>query len=307
VIEALLLAAAMASHAHTDLVAAAAASGRPPECTPVARNVHRMSNVWAQARVPELRKYCFALSRAHARLHTDPAGALTAAKAAEAVLGGRAAPQVVMARAALREGRVNDALAAFDEALKRDPRSIEQPAAMHDLARARLESGQLRAALEAYRVLVPRASLLSSRTLRARVLLEAAHASMAQGATTGGDRKRGLDEALAYLREASRDGHHALRQDVALSLTLTLERAGRSAQADAILNEQRGTSHWARRHQAPYLANPDDLHWLRALAQQADNPGAAAEHYQAYLDSPSGSGAYAAIAQARLRTLRRRR
>ena len=81
-------------------------------------------------------------------------------------------------------------------------------------------------------MLVPRASLLPSRELRALVLLEAAHATMAV-AEKAKDSAQHLDEALAYLREAARDPHHRVKLDIALSLVLALDRAGRRTQADA--------------------------------------------------------------------------
>ena len=98
------------------------------------------------------------------------------------VLPGRAAPSVVLARVALMSGDLEGARKAFDTALSRDKRSVEQPIAMHDLALTRWRTGDLATALETYRVLVPRASLLPSRRERARVLLEAAHVAMAVAA-----------------------------------------------------------------------------------------------------------------------------
>jgi tetratricopeptide (TPR) repeat protein len=185
------------------------------------------------------------------------------------------------------------ALAAFDEALARDARAVEQPLALYDLAQAQRLSGKNAEALASYRVLVPRASLLPTRTLRAQVLLEAAHVAMLSG------KPAERDEALAYLREAAHDPHHALRLDVALSLVLTLDRAGRRAQADAILAEQRGSARFVTRDAPSYLANFDDLALLRALSLEISDPAAAREHYQRYLASPSGQGAYADAARAR--------
>jgi hypothetical protein len=90
-----------------------------------------------------------------------------------------------------------------------------------------------------------------------------------------------------------------LRLDVALSLVLTLDRAGRRAQADAILAEQRGSARFVTRDAPSYLANFDDLALLRALSLEISDPAAAREHYQRYLASPSGQGAYADAARAR--------
>jgi tetratricopeptide (TPR) repeat protein len=214
------------------------------------------------------------------------------------LLPGRAAPRIVLARAALAAGKVDEALASFDKALAIDARAADHPLALHDLARARRRGGRLEDALGAYRVLVPRASLLPSRELRARVLLEAAHVTMAVAAKSREGGARHLDEALAYLREAGRDPHHRLRLDIALSLVLALDRAGRRSQADAVLAEQRGTAAWAERNEATYLASDKDLDALAALALERIDANAASERWRRYL--ASAEGAYREAASARL-------
>jgi tetratricopeptide (TPR) repeat protein len=302
-------AAPMAAPTRSDLVAAAVASGRPPECMPPgASDKATRTSIWLQARHPNLRRYCHLLSRAHARIETAPASAAKAAKQADALLKGRAAPKVVMARAALKQGKLDEAIAMFEQALKHDARAVEQPLAMHDLAMARARAGQLESALETYRVLVPRAALLPSRTRRARVLLEAAHVAMAVGETQPGQTARTLEEALAYLREAARDPHQAHRLDISLSLVLALDRAGHPAQADAVLAEQRGTEQWARMAKGGYLAHKLDLHALRALALARSKRSEAARLWQSYL--ATAKGPYRAAAEtraARLTSVKKKR
>jgi len=263
------------------------------------------ANVWQLARVPHLQRYCHLISRAHARLKTDPQSARKCATAAAKLLPGRAAPLVIIARLDMEAGKATQALLSFDKALAADAHSVEQPQAMHELAAARWKAGRAEESLDTYRMLVPRASLLASRTRRARVLLEAAHVAMAAAPSGGGDVTRHLDEALAYLREAARDPHQALRLDIALSLVLALDRAGRRGQADAILAEQRSAATWAKSATFDYLASPDDLHLLHALALETTNPTEAGSYYRKYIDSPSGKGIYAAAARARLARLDR--
>jgi len=220
--------------------------------------------------------------------------------AADKLLPGRAAPQVVLGRCALRDDDVKGALAAFDKALKRDPRAVEQPLAMHDLALAYWRAGKLTEALATYRILVPRASLLPSRASRARVLLEAAHVASAVAAQDPKGTARNLTEALAYLREAARDPHQAHRLDVGLSLVLALDRAGRRAQANAVLAEQRGTEAWAERDTTETLGAPAELEALRALALERTKPGQAAKHWKRYLSQVGPSNPFRKAAKARL-------
>jgi tetratricopeptide (TPR) repeat protein len=298
VLIALVLLGNVAVHDSTDLVAAAAASGRPPECAAAARTGAR-KGVWLRARVPNLRRYCNLMSRAQARLQNDVAGARVAAEAAQKLFPNRAAPKVVLARVALAGGDEAGALAAFDEALALDPRSVEHPLAMHDLARARAQSGKLDEALATYRVLVPRAALLPTRELRAEVLLEAAHMALAAAAKAD-DPTLALDEALAYLREAARDPHHRLATDVSLSLVLALDRAGNRPQADALLAEV-GAAGAEWRLGGSYLAAKADGYLMAGLAHEVGQPAEAIAAYRAYLvevsDGPNAETARARLAR----------
>lgn len=298
----LILLAATATAPAADLVAAAAASGRPVECRTTARvggSAAETRSIWTTAGTPQLRSYCRLLARAQARIAGDPSAAESAAKAAEALLPSRPAPKVVRARIALARGQAEVALTLFEAARAADPGGIDQPIAMHDLALAQRAAGKLEAALETYRVLAPRVALLPSRERRARVLLEAAHVAMAAPVAEPAAAARHLEEALAFLREAQRDPHQPSRHDIALSLVLALDRAGRRAQADAVLAEQRGGD--LGRNDSPppaYLVHREEHHLLSALAQEQSRPEAARAAYDRYL-AAAPSGPYAATAQAR--------
>jgi tetratricopeptide (TPR) repeat protein len=239
------------------------------------------------------------VARAQARLATDPAGSKEAAEAARKLLPKGPAPKVVLGRLALARGDAKGALTLFEEALATDPRSIEQPSAMHDLALAQRATGKLKGALKTYRVLAPRVSLLPGRTDRARVLVEAAHVAMAAPTATPSEAARHLEEALAFLRQAQRDPHQPLRRDIALSLVLALDRAGRRAQADAVLAEQRSRLSATRVVTATkYLVHPEEHHLLVALSAEREDAAAARAAYDRYL-AVAPDGPYADTARAR--------
>ena len=310
----LLVAMALSDSGPADLAAAAAASGRPPECWPERRSeLGGETSVWARARRPGLERYCALLARSHARVVESPTAARAAALEALRLEPRRAAPHVVLGRVAVRLGQPGEALREFDRAEAIDSRSVEQPAALHDKATALRQVGQLGRALEAYRLLVPRSGLVPSRSWRARVLLEAAHASMAVGgvggvgAGAGGDKAPALDEALAYLREAGEDQHHELRLDTALSLVLVLDRAGRASQADAMLAEIGSSAAWADHPQPSYLARPVDWLALQALALERSSPRAASALWKRFLEQDRGCPeAWKQAARARQERLERR-
>ncbi|WP_437762732.1 hypothetical protein WMF27_44725 [Sorangium sp. So ce281] len=253
-----------------DLVAAAAAAGRPPECAARSgRAIARGPTVWERARAPELPRYCDLLARGHAQLGGDAGAARESARLADQLLPGHAAPQVLIARAALALGSPEDAARAFERARSVDPRSVEDPQTMHDLARSLARTGKRGEAIAIYRALVPRIDLLGTADRRALVLLEAAHLSMATAgaASVAGASARpptsahrdahrdahreaaargDLDEAIAYLREARLRAQTQLARDVTLSLALALDRSGDKAQADAALEGDAGALEPAR-------------------------------------------------------------
>ncbi|WP_437779889.1 hypothetical protein [Sorangium sp. So ce1097] len=340
-----LLALPLAAHGGQsggDLVAAAAAAGRPPECSArTSRAIARGPTVWERARAPELPRYCDLVARGQAQLGKSPEAARESARLADRILPGHAAPQVLLARAALALGSPEDAARAFDRARHIDPRSVEDPHTLHDLARALARTGKRDEALATYRALVPRIDLLGAADRRALVLLEAAHLSMAVAGPAGkpaaGARGEGgradLDEAIAYLREARQRAQSQLARDVTLSLALALDRAGDRAQADAALEgvvagappqavraraadpragaaarehaDDDLASAAARLRSVDYLAAPEDRLALEALALERTSTTAAIARWEAYLAGAGGQGPWAAAARARLDALRK--
>jgi tetratricopeptide (TPR) repeat protein len=309
--------AAPTSSGSANLVAAAAASGRPRECMSSARRALAAGpTIWEKARIPTLQRYCDLVARAHAELATNPEAARQDAALADKALSGRAAPAVILARAALALGAIDDAAREFTRARSIDARSVEDPATMHDLARVLQRTGKRSDALAVYRALVPRIDLLGSTDRRVSVLLEAAHASMAaesaapaSPAAAGQDASESsrskLDEAIAYLREARQRPPTQLAGDVLLSLVLVLDRSGDRAQADAALGDAHRTGARIRSSALDYLAVPEDRHALEALALEGSDRAQAIKGWEAYLASAAGKGPWAGEAKARLEALRR--
>jgi tetratricopeptide (TPR) repeat protein len=295
------------SGSSSSLLAAAAASGRPRECmSSVRRALTAGPSIWERARVPTLQRYCDLVARAHAELATSPEAAQTDARLADKALPGRAAPAVILARAALALGALDDAAREFERARSIDARSVEDPATMHDLARVLQRTGKRPEALAVYRALVPRIDLLGSTERRVLVLLEAAHASMRGSASAEPQaEKPKLDEAIAYFREARQRPPTQLGGDVILSLVLALDRSGDRAQADAALSDAHRTGARVRTGSLDYLADAEDRHALEALALEATDRAQAIKSWEAYLAGSGGKGAWAGAARSRLEALRK--
>jgi tetratricopeptide (TPR) repeat protein len=297
------------------LSAAAAAAGRPPECGSRSRRaLAKGPSVWELARVPNLQRYCDLVARAQTELASSPKDAKRSAEAADQALPGHAAPAVVQARAALALGQLDEAAKAFARARAADARSVEDPKAMHDLARVLAGTGKRDEALAVYRALVPRVDLLGSTDRRVLVMLEAAHLSMtAEGA--GGPpspadlakpraRPR-LDEAAAYLREARQLPPSALSGEVLLSLALVLDRSGARDEAEATLGEALRSGARVRPEALGYVAAPEDRGALEAMAAEGSDRATAQKGWEAYLAGAGGKGPWAAAAKARLDALKK--
>lgn len=260
----------------------------------------RRPTIWQLARTPELGRYCDLVARAKSQLATDPKAALASAKEADAALPGRAAPRVLLARAAFAQGKIDDAAKDFEAARALDARSVEDPPTMHDLAQVLRKTGKLDDAVVVYRALVPRIDLLAPADRRVAVLLEAAHVSMAVAAKTSAatpGSKPSLDEAIAYLREARQRPPTALTNDVLASLALALDRSGDRVQADAVLAEAHAPASDTRTTAPDYLVASEDKLCLDAL-QAA--PADAAKLWEQFLAGAGGKGPWATAARSRL-------
>jgi len=283
------------------LSAAAAASPRPAECRPASGQVGR--SAWERARRPAERAYCDALARGYALLASDPSRALDAARRAEKAVPGRAATKVLEGRALVARDRPHDAFAAFSAAEKRDRRSLEAPAALHDMAISALLDGQRARALSAYRQLVPRVGLLPDVHERQRVLVEAALTVMGEG-------EKSLGEAIGYLTEARRQrGAPGLGGVVAGALALALDRQGHRQEAGGVVAEAgaplgpmtlANAADAARTVAAP----PGELHAVAAILIERTHPEMARAEWSAFAESESGrSGPFALHAKQKLASL----
>lgn len=265
------------------LATAASASGRPRECSGTARSSRRADRItiWDAAREPQLKRYCDLIARAQARLEQAPVAARDAATVADRILPNHSAPWVVIGRAEVVLRRWNEALSSFERARKIDPRSVEEPAALHDLATAQRQAGKLPEAIETYRVLVPRLALVPAVRDRASILLEAA----ALVGTLGND---GLREAVSLLTEARSQPASPLDADVLAMLALTLDRTGATEQGSEVTRmlSVRGLQLPVPESESgsfAYLAEPADALAMFALSVERQDPKKAVEWWERFV------------------------
>ncbi len=282
-----------------ELMAAAAASPRPAICAERPTRGKAGRTLWDRARRPAEARFCDALARGYSLLSRSPSRALVEAERADKILPKRAEPALLGARALMQLGRAKDAWTRFETVRSLSRRGVEEPAALHDLARAAHASGHAAEALALYRKLVPRASLLSKGTERQKVYLEAALLVMAEGPDH-------LNEATGYLVEARRfRGAPGLADVVTGALALGLDRQGRSEEARGVAAEAGGpgaAQRWIEGTQGVGLTAPTgELHAIAAILAERDDGELARTEWRAFLDSPAGkTGKWAEHAKKRL-------
>jgi tetratricopeptide (TPR) repeat protein len=223
------------------LTAAAQASSRPAECAPNART----SNRWDAARDPEVDRYCDILARGFGELIFDPSTARERADAADRVSPGHAAPAVLRGRAFAGLKDYAHAVEELERARHIDPRSLDDPASLRDLARSLARTGRNADALAAYRALGPRVALFPSTDERAKTFLEGAELAFAMGS-------QALDDAIAFLGEAKQLAVRDLQWRVVSELALALDRRGRAEEASSLAQDL------ARRARKESLASAGD-------------------------------------------------
>ncbi|HEX8790174.1 MAG TPA: hypothetical protein VF765_04430 [Polyangiaceae bacterium] len=205
-------------------------TGRPPEC---GEGHGHAANVWERAKSPELRRYCDLVASAASKLAGTTAmasQALTAAEQADAALPGRAAPRVLEGRALVALGRLEEAAGALRDGQSRDPRALEDPLALLAWARVLARTGHPAEAADAYRAVLPRATTLSAAE-RSAAAVEAGLVAMQRGPA-------GLDEAVAALREATREAQDEPAAVATLALAVALDRRGDADECRALLDRK---------------------------------------------------------------------
>jgi tetratricopeptide (TPR) repeat protein len=261
------------------------ASGRPPEC---GEPGGRSTNVWERAKSPELRRYCDLVASASSKLAGMTAmaqEALDAAREADRIVPGRAAPRVLEGRALVALEKFPEALSALEEGRSRDAGALEDPLALLAWARALARTGHGEKAADAYRSLLPRATALPSAD-RAAAEIEAGLVSMAIGPAR-------LDEAAAALRGALREAQNEAHAVAVLALALALDRRGDALEGRALLGERaRGDPRDAvgsARAMALLAVAPAEGHALMALAlESAESAGARSEWQAVVAAAPNG-------------------
>ena len=154
------------------------ATARPAECASL--DGGRGANVWERAKAPELRRYCDLLAGGAAKLASTVSGVpgagrsglptseaiarevLAIADDADRAMPGRAGPNALRGRALARLGLWDQALKALRDAKAKDERALDDPQSLLAWGRVLARTGNPKDAQEAYRALLPRASVLAS-------------------------------------------------------------------------------------------------------------------------------------------------
>lgn len=254
------------------LLSFASSSGRPAACVGQGSS---QGTLWARARFPESSRLCAALLLGSARLTTEPKAARELGLEAVRIAGDRPEPWVLLGRAQLLLGEAGEAATAFERALQLDARALDPPTVLLSAARADVRIGKTTRALQRYRALASRVSLLSDQREQQRALIEAAVVAQVVS-------KDNYAEARAYAAEARRAGALFFVDFARASMALALDRMGKSAEARAIAAEAGGprTLSWLIEGEAepkgrvgenrPVLPPGEELALVAILAEPVD-------------------------------------
>jgi len=263
----------------------AATPAAPPSCQAAWAQA---GNVWERAKRPELLRYCEVVGSARAKLssgHTAVKAGLDLAREAERVLADRAEAFVLEGRALMALGDGQQAVTAFRAAVVRDARALDEPIARLAWARALAQTGQLKEAAEAYRILQPWVRELRGAD-REAAQIEVGIAAMTMG-------RGGLDDAVSSLRAATRECGNDLHSVAVLALALALDRRGDIAGAREALRMDRSMGDPRDRieiSRAVFALAPSDALAASALALEiAGERAGAHDAWQAAIEAdPKG-------------------
>jgi tetratricopeptide (TPR) repeat protein len=257
--------------------------------------------VWERAKAPELLRYCDLLAGATSKLAGTSVmaqAALASAREADETLPGHGAPLVLEGRALSALGQFDEALAALRAGRDRDPGALDEPAALYAWARVLSRTGHVDEAAEAYRALLPRTAPLSAAE-RSSAAVQAGLVLMARGPA-------GLDDAIAALREALREGQDEAQTVAAYALALALDRRGDADEARALAaarthGDPRSVFEGSRAKEL-VAATPAEALAMSALALAPLDAAGARDAWTQYL-AASPNGPFASHARAHLATL----
>ncbi|WP_394820655.1 hypothetical protein [Pendulispora albinea] len=270
------------------VIAQLVSNARPLECT--ATEGPHAGNVWERAKTPALRKYCDLLASGASKLAASATMAyevLGIADEADRMVPGHTAPAVLRGRAYAKLGRWLEAYNALNTARIRDPRALDDAVALLAWARVAVRAGHPDDGHAAYRMLLPRATLLPLAE-RGPAYVEAGFLAMWRG-------PGGLDEAISIFRQARRDAQDTPQAVAILGLALALDRLGARDEARAVLLERPLANPWptlsdarARQLLTPPVSE-GETEALAAIALEASDPAKARLSWQKYADTSPGA------------------
>ena len=171
------------------------------------------------------------------------------------------------------------------EGKARDRACLDDPPSLLAWARVLARTGHPGEAVEAYRALLPRTASLST--------AERAAAALEAGLVTLAADNRGLDDAVAALREALREAQDDALAVAVLGLALALDRRGDASEARALLADRVSgdprTALATPRAKELLAAAPAEASALAGLALEASDGAGARDAWEQYLAALGGA------------------
>jgi tetratricopeptide (TPR) repeat protein len=261
---------------------------KAPECAALPKFSGQTGNLWESAKHPGLTTHCNdvweGVSKFREARYLD---AIDWAKRADDAAPGTAGGWVVRGSAYARWGKPAEAAEAFEKAKSIHARALDDAETLDDYGGVLVKLGRFDDARKIYRALLPRVSGTQGLCGALSVCDAAGRAYLAAGVLAMDEGPKGLDEAVAILREARARAELGgdVRRVATLMLALALDRRGDVDQGKELAAEaaKLGIPSDAPADVSVRLSSPAEITAARALGYESSDPSSALAAWKAYL------------------------
>jgi len=261
---------------------------KAPECGALPKFNGQTGNLWESAKHPGLSAHCSLVWQGVAKFREARfLDAIEYAKRADEASPGGAGPFIVRGSAYARWGKPTEAAEAFEKAKSLHPRALDDAETLDDYGGVLIKLGRFDDARRIYRALLPRVAGAQGLCGAKAQCDDAGRAYLAAGVLAMDEGPKGLDEAVAILREARTRAELGgdVRRVSTLMLALALDRRGHVDQAKELAAEASkfGVPSEAPPDVAGRLSSPVELSAARAIGFEQTDPPSAVTAWKAYL------------------------
>lgn len=283
---------------------------KAPECAalPKFASPGATGNLWESAKHPGLGTHCDLVWQGVTKFREARfLDAIEYAKRADEASPGGAGPFIVRGSAFARWGKAAEAAEAFEKAKSIHPRALDDAETLDDYGAVLIKLGRFEDARRIYRALLPRVAGTQGLCGAKSICDDAGRAYLAAGVLAMDEGPKGLDEAVAILREARTRSELGgdVRRVATLMLALALDRRGDLDQAKELAAEaaKLGVPSDMPPDVSGRLSSPVEVAAARAIGYEASDSASAITAWKTYLSTGGEKRPFEAHARKHLAAL----